>query len=58
MLRIVGIALAVVVGLWILFSVLGLLAKLLFWAVVLTAVVLLVAGTVAAVKKKRSGALR
>jgi hypothetical protein len=58
MLRIVGIALLVVVGLWVVFSVLGILAKLIFWAVLLSVVVLLGAGAVAAVKRRRSGAIR
>jgi len=58
MLRIVGIAVAVVVGLWLVFSVLGVLAKLLFWAILISVVVLLGAGAVAAVKRRRSGTIR
>ncbi|MGI5132608.1 hypothetical protein ACQEVB_37800 [Pseudonocardia sp. CA-107938] len=58
MLRILGIALVVVVGLWLVFSVLGILAKLIFWAILISAVVLLGAGAVAAVKRRRSGAIR
>jgi hypothetical protein len=58
MLRILGIALVVVVGLWVVFSVLGILAKLIFWAILLSVVVLLGAGAVAAVRRRRDGAVR
>jgi hypothetical protein len=57
MLRIVGIALVVVVGLWVVFSVLGILAKLIFWAILISVLVFLGAGAVAAVKRRRSGAI-